>query len=101
VLHFGLVPKRSEDKILAVWKQQPEATQSDLFYLHKRPFSGQYYSSGKAQQRSIDVNSWLPTQSKAFFIVQATNDHTVYPHWSCSERDKTDREILLYCQPSQ
>ncbi|WP_219704003.1 ArnT family glycosyltransferase [Marinomonas lutimaris] len=101
VLHFDLVPKRSEDKILAVWKQQPEATQSDLFYLHKRPFSGQYYSSGKAKQRSTDVNSWLPTQSKAFFIVQAANDHTVYSNWSCGERDKTDREILLYCQPSQ
>lgn len=96
-LHFDLVPKRSEDKILAVWKQQPEATQSDLFYLHKRPFSGQYYSSGKAKQRSTDVNSWLPAQSKAFFIVQSTNDHTVYPNWSCEERDKSAKESLIYC----
>ena len=96
-LHFDLVPKRSEDKILAVWKQQPEATQSDLFYLHKRPFSAQYYSSGKAKQRAADTNSWLTTQKAPFFIVQAKKDATTYPNWQCVKKGQTDKEILLYC----
>ncbi|RBP84330.1 glycosyltransferase family 39 protein [Marinomonas rhizomae] len=98
VLHYDLIPKRSEDKILAIWKQQPEATQSDLFYLHKRPFSGQYYSAGKAKQRSTDVKSWLPSQHKAFFIVQSKSDHTVYPNWACDNRNSTGKENLMYCE---
>jgi 4-amino-4-deoxy-L-arabinose transferase-like glycosyltransferase len=98
VLHFDLVPKRSEDKILAIWKQQPEATESDLFYLHKRPFSGQYYSSGKAKQRSTKFDTWLPSQTKAFFIVQSTNDHTTYSGWSCDVREEAKKEALLFCQ---
>ena len=98
ILHFDLIPKRSENKILAVWKEQPEATQSDLFYLHKRPFSGQYYSSGKAKQRSTDLKSWLPTQNKPFFIVQSDNDHIVYENWLCEKRNTTGKENLLYCK---
>tara|TARA_R110001606_G_scaffold382156_1_gene543766 strand:+ start:13113 stop:14543 length:1431 start_codon:yes stop_codon:yes gene_type:complete len=98
VLHFDLIPNRSENKILAVWKQQPEATQSDLFYLHKRPFSGQYYSSGKAKQRSTDLSSWLPAQNKPFFIVQSNNDHIVYSNWLCEERNTTGKEDLMYCE---
>jgi 4-amino-4-deoxy-L-arabinose transferase-like glycosyltransferase len=98
VLHFDLVPKRSEDKILAIWKQQSEATQSDLFYLHKRPFSAQYYSSGKAKQRAADINSWLTTQKTPFFIVQSKKDRTTYPNWLCTQKAQTSKEILLYCQ---
>ena len=98
VLHFDLIPKRSENKILNVWKQQAEATQSDLFYLHKRPFSGQYYSSGKAKQRSTDLESWLPIQDKPFFIVQTAQDPINYPNWSCEERYMTKKEALIYCK---
>ncbi|QRV23693.1 ArnT family glycosyltransferase [Marinomonas foliarum] len=98
VLHFDLVPKRSEDKILAIWKQQSEATQSDLFYLHKRPFSAQYYSSGKAKQRATDINNWLTTQKTPFFIVQSKKDRTTYPNWLCNQKAQTSKEILLYCQ---
>jgi 4-amino-4-deoxy-L-arabinose transferase-like glycosyltransferase len=97
-LHFDWVTKRSEDKILAVWKHQPEATQSDLFYLHKRPFSAQYYSSGKAKQRSTTIDSWLPSQNKPFFIVQASKDQTIYANWSCEERNTIGKESLIYCE---
>ncbi|MFT5549247.1 MAG: 4-amino-4-deoxy-L-arabinose transferase-like glycosyltransferase [Candidatus Azotimanducaceae bacterium] len=98
VLHFDLVPKRSENKILSIWKQQPEATESDLFYLHKRPFSAQYYSSGKAKKRSTDFDTWLPSQTKAFFIVQSTRDNTAYSNWSCDIREEVKKETLLFCQ---
>ena len=97
-LHFDWIEKRSEDKIMANWKQQPEATQSDLFYLHKRPFSAQYYSAGKAKQRSTDLDSWLPSQHKAFFIVQSNKDHTAYANWSCEERIRIGKESLMYCK---
>ncbi|MBJ7537516.1 ArnT family glycosyltransferase [Marinomonas transparens] len=101
LLHFDLVKKRSEDKIMAVWKQQPEATESDLFYRHKRPFSAQYYSSGKAKHRSTDLDTWLPSQSKAFFIVQSVNDQISDANWLCEERDRTQKEALLFCQSLQ
>ncbi len=97
-MQFDWVTKRSEDKILAVWKQQPEATQSDLFYLHKRPFSGQYYSSGKAKQRVADVSTWLPLQEKPFFMVQSAQDTTQYDQWDCEQRGKIGKEVLIYCQ---
>lgn len=97
--NFDWVHPRSENMILGVWKQQPEATESDLYYLHKRPFSGQYYSSGKAKQRSTEVATWLPSQIKPFFIVQFINDHTSYENWSCTERTRTQKNTLLYCSP--
>ncbi|MBD5770380.1 ArnT family glycosyltransferase [Marinomonas colpomeniae] len=97
-LNLEWVHPRSQNQILTLWKQQPEAIQNDLFYLHKRPFSGQYYSSGKAKQRLANLNAWLPSQHQSFFIVQSKNDSTVYPEWMCEERGKTIKEILLLCQ---
>ncbi|AEF54449.1 ArnT family glycosyltransferase [Marinomonas posidonica] len=98
-LHFQWVKVKSEHNLLKQWQEQTEAGQSDLFYLHKRPFSGQYYSAGRAKKRSTDIHTWLPDQSKTFFIVQAKDDHTHYPRWSCQERGQSTTEKLLFCQP--
>tara|TARA_R110000744_G_scaffold48758_1_gene106271 strand:+ start:2963 stop:4390 length:1428 start_codon:yes stop_codon:yes gene_type:complete len=98
IFQFDLVTKRSEDAMMDIWKQQAEATQSDLFYLHKRPFSAQYYSKGKAKQRSTELKSWLPLQHQDFFIVQAKTDHTDYAGWTCNERGEAKKETLLFCQ---
>lgn len=98
-LHFQWVRVKSENDLLTQWQAQPEAQQSDLFYLHKRPFSGQFYSAGRAKERSADIHSWLPSQHNTFFIVQAHKDHVDYPYWSCQERGQSTTETLLFCQP--
>ncbi|ETX09798.1 glycosyltransferase [Marinomonas ushuaiensis DSM 15871] len=97
-LHLDLIHPKSQQAILSIWERQSEAKESDLFYLHKRPFSGQYYSSGKAQKRIGNLSTWLPSQQHAFFIVQSQNDATNYPNWICLERGKTTKEILFLCQ---
>ncbi|MBR7889654.1 glycosyltransferase family 39 protein [Marinomonas sp. A79] len=97
VLRFDIVHPKSQKAILTVWAQQAAASESDLFFLHKRPFSGQYYSAGKAKQRQGDLTTWLPSQQQPFFIVQSKNASTHYPGWTCSKRGETKKERLLFC----
>jgi hypothetical protein len=40
----------------------------------------------------------LPSQTKAFFIVQSTRDNTAYSNWSCDIREEVKKETLLFCQ---
>ena len=96
-LHFHWVTVKSEKVLLTQWQQQPEANTSDLYYLHKRPFSGQYYSKGKAKQVSAEIATWLPEQTKNFFIVQGIQDPAQYKGWQCDERAQTSKEALFYC----
>lgn len=98
-IHFHLTKKHSEISILSDWKLQSEVHSADLFYLHKRPFSAQFYSNGKAKARSGDVSSWLDKQTNPFFIIQKLKYSTTYPNWSCEERAEEMNEKLLYCQP--
>ncbi|MCB5163149.1 ArnT family glycosyltransferase [Marinomonas algarum] len=96
-LHFEIIHPKSQKAILTVWEQQAEALESDLFFLHKRPFSGQYYSGGKAKKQQGEVTTWLPLQQRPFFIVQPKNASTIYPDWTCTNRGETKKETLLFC----
>ncbi|MGO3406226.1 ArnT family glycosyltransferase [Marinomonas sp.] len=96
-LHFHYGDARSEANIMTSWKAQKEHADADLFYLRHRPFSAEFYSAGKALQRSQALNSWLPSQHQPFFIVQRTDSQESYPNWSCSERSQVHKETLLYC----
>ncbi|WP_133011066.1 ArnT family glycosyltransferase [Marinomonas flavescens] len=99
-LHFHYGEIRSDKKIMTIWKLQDESKADDLFYLRSRPFSSEFYSSGKALQRSGDVHSWLPKQEKPFFIVQKIDRSAVYPNWTCSERAEIAKKKLLFCEPT-
>ncbi|REG81593.1 ArnT family glycosyltransferase [Marinomonas pollencensis] len=97
-LHFHYGEARSEAGIMAIWKQQKESESADLFYLRHRPFSAQFYSNGKALQRSEANKAWLKAQHKPFFIVQRSDAKESYPNWSCSQRSQERKKTLLYCQ---
>lgn len=99
-LHFNLTNKHTEKALLGIWKQQTEATSADLYFLQKRPFSGQFYSSGKAKQRSSELDSWLPQQAKPFFIIEKITNNLDYPNWSCQKRAEDKKKRLLFCTPS-
>ena len=99
-LHFHYGDMRSEARLMAQWQQQTESNHDDLFYLRTRPFSAEFYSSGKALQRSGDIESWLPKQKKPFFIVEEKDRKAVYTNWSCSKRAQTTKKSLLHCEPS-
>lgn len=98
-VHFHYADKLSEEKMISIWQLQNEANSADLYYLRQRPFSADFYSRGKAQQRSGMVSSWLPEQKKPFFIVQPVESSENYPHWSCAERTEVEKKVLLYCSP--
>lgn len=99
-LHFHYSYMRSEARLMTLWQQQAESNHDDLFYLRTRPFSAEFYSSGKALQRSGDIESWLPKQKKSFFIVEERDRKAVYTNWSCSKRAQTTKKNLLHCEPS-
>ncbi|SBS36835.1 Undecaprenyl phosphate-alpha-4-amino-4-deoxy-L-arabinose arabinosyl transferase [Marinomonas spartinae] len=99
-IHFHLTKNYSQMAIISDWKLQAETKTADLFYLHKRPFSALFYSSGKAEARSGDRSKWLSSQTKPFFIIQKSKYSTHYPNWSCEERAEEADEKLIYCKPS-
>ena len=50
MLALGLTSKNAQQALIQAWKAQPEsAGGTELYYLGKRPFSAQFYSSGKAK----------------------------------------------------
>ena len=98
-LHFNLTNKQTEKALLGIWQQQSEAADAELFFLQKRPFSGQFYSSGKAKLRSSEVDSWLPQQAKPFFIIEKITNTLDYPNWSCQDRGEVRQQRLRYCTP--
>jgi len=98
-----LVTKRSEYAIWAIWNSNWGHSKR-LFYLHKRPSSlAQYYSKGKAKQRSTTLKTWLPLHTKTSSLCKAKTDHTDTlgpPFWgTCNERGEAKkRKQLLFCQ---
>ncbi|HIF9261730.1 TPA: glycosyltransferase family 39 protein [Photobacterium damselae] len=100
VLGSGVTGKTADNRLLTIWKQQPEHNQSALVYLGKRPFSAQYYSDGKAVRSEAKPDQLLADLNKSTFIVLSNtqdNLRDIQQYPNCQQRGKTSERILYYC----
>ena len=85
---------------MAQWQTQPEASQSELIYLHDRPFSAQYYSLGKAQERLVSLDELMIERPQAMFVAIEKRYIPTGYNWAqqqCQQRGESKRRLLLFC----
>ncbi|TKB52034.1 ArnT family glycosyltransferase [Ferrimonas aestuarii] len=95
VMNVKVGPERS-DKSLLAGHYQP---QTPLYYLHKRPFSAQYYSDGRAQfAESIDE---LPTVQRYLLAIPSDWNwqQLGLENQQCTVLEQRRKRQLLECQP--
>ncbi len=95
LLSFGLTSKQAEKDLLNIWKQQGNYQDVSLFYLDKRPFSGQYYSQGVA----IDVKNLEEIQRPSYVVYETRNHSRYQTNWftQCREVGQSKKRTLVYC----
>ncbi len=95
LLASGLTSKQAEKGLLSIWKQQNNYQNVGLYYLDKRPFSGQYYSKGQA----IDVKSLNEIKRPSYVIYETMNQSRYQKTWLklCTEVGSSKKRTLIYC----
>lgn len=95
LLSAGLTSKQAEKGLLSIWKQQDNYQNVGLYYLDKRPFSGQYYSNGQA----IDVKSLNEIKRPSYVIYETRNQSKYQQTWlkQCIEVGSSKKRTLIYC----
>ena len=93
----GQISKSSEKSLLA--SIPPEAAKEHgVFYLDKRPFSGQFYSSGIAKQIAPEDLYQQRQGLQGFFVVEkASSWIKVFDDKSCALRNQNRTRLLYYC----
>ena len=90
----GWVEPKSQKNLLQTWHQLPNATEVPLHYLIKRPFSGQFYSNGKA----IELNSLAHANAPFYLATRGSLDtDSLSRSVSCNEQAADGRHLLYYC----
>lgn len=95
---LGYSSKTADKGLMTQWQAQIEASQSELLYFGKKPFSGQFYSAGKAQK----INDIDAIDEQAFVVIrkhqqQALTDSSVL---DCQQRASNRKRALFFCQPN-
>ena len=101
-LNSGVSSKEAEKKLLDQWMRQPEAVNSELIYLRKRPFSAQFYSRGKAVQAPLPLSKVLQQLEKPAFIVlekKKIAQSVEALNRFCQSRGDARKRRLYFCQP--
>ncbi|VAW66121.1 Polymyxin resistance protein ArnT, undecaprenyl phosphate-alpha-L-Ara4N transferase; Melittin resistance protein PqaB [hydrothermal vent metagenome] len=66
------IPEKSQKELLIAYQKEKIATDSQLIYLIKRPFSAQYYSQGKAIETKTwgKISPYLEDEKRDYFVVK-------------------------------
>lgn len=100
LLRYNLTGKEAEKGLLAQWKIQPEHSQSELIYLQDRPFSGQFYSNGKAREVVFSLSEIMNFRDKSVFLVVEKRHIPEGFGWEqngCEIRSESKRRVLAFC----
>ncbi|RJG40284.1 ArnT family glycosyltransferase [Motilimonas pumila] len=95
---LGFSGKTADKDLMASWTAQTEAGQSELLYFGKKPFSGQFYSSGKAQ-KITDIDA---IDEQAFVVIRKHQQQalTESDGLDCQARASNRKRVLFFCQPN-
>ncbi len=99
-LSINLSDRKTEKALMTQWKNQPEASQSELVYLHKRPFSAQYYSKGKAKELTMSLDGLLTQRHIPMFLVvekRYLSESFIWEEEQCELRGESKRRVMAYC----
>ncbi|MGR5062891.1 phospholipid carrier-dependent glycosyltransferase [Photobacterium sp. DNB22_13_2] len=101
LLGYNLTGKESEKVLLSQWDQQVEKENSELIYIHKRPFSAQFYSQGRAKLKQKTLSGLLtePTED-AFFVVEKGRVPSgfLWDKSRCELRAESNKRQLVHCK---
>ncbi|WP_028865892.1 ArnT family glycosyltransferase [Psychromonas aquimarina] len=100
LLHFNLTGKEAEKNLLAEWSQQIEASASRLIYVNGRPFSAQFYSSGRAKTMTGSLPELLNDLKEPAFLAAAKEQQAlsiVQDDSRCELRAESRKRQLFYC----
>lgn len=91
----GWADAKSQKDLLQSWKQLPDATDVPIYYLKKRPFSGQFYSAGRA----IELGSLADASAPFYLATQGSLDTASFGRSvDCTEQATVRRHRLYYCR---
>lgn len=93
ILAFGLTSKQAEKGLLAVWEKQPHSESSRIFYVGGRPFSGQFYSKGRAQK----VDSMEEVVLPAYIVSESQHFAKININQQCEKVAQSKKRTLAYC----
>lgn len=101
LLKYNLTGKEAEKSLMAQWALQPETSQSELLYLNKRPFSAQFYSSGKAKEVEEPLSEIIQrSESEMFLVVEKKHipQGFLWDKSRCDIRGESENRELVYCK---
>lgn len=90
LLGNNLTSKQAEKELLTSWKAQSNHTELPLYYVGKRPFSGQFYSDGLAQQ----VTNKEEITTPSYVVINTKRIESIN---GCNTIADSKRRRLLYC----
>lgn len=90
LLGNNLTSKQAEKGLLTSWKLQSNHTELPLYYVGKRPFSGQFYSDGLAQQVTNKEEITIPS----YVVIDTKRIESIN---GCNAIADSKRRRLLYC----
>ncbi|KLV04189.1 glycosyltransferase [Photobacterium aquae] len=102
LLAFNLVGKEAEKGLLATWKNDPSNVASDLVYINQRPFSAQFYSQGKAEQKNLPLEAILNEQQRSSYYVIEKNkvpEGFIWDKQRCDLISENQKRQLVHCNP--
>ena len=91
LLGNNLTSKRAEKELLSSWKDQSDYKELPLYYVGKRPFSGQFYSDGLAKQ--VQSNDEVTTPS---YVV--ISNERIDRLGECQVIAQSNKRSLLSCR---
>lgn len=100
LLRAEITSKQSEKGLMQTWSSQ--AQNSELIYVDKRPFSGQFYSRGAAVERkeSLEVLVREITQDTYFVIRKSDEiDLLITSLTQCEPIQHAKKRVLILCNP--
>ena len=92
----GKVSQSSDKDLLS--KVVAETQSAPVFYIHKRPFSGQFYSAGQAKVLSDLTSAEHKSKQPAYFVVEKNIVETsFFDKKHCVIRNQNHARLLYYC----
>lgn len=91
----GWVEPKSQKTLMQTWQQLPNAAELPLYYLKSRPFSGQFYSNGKA----TELISMAEANAPFYLATKGSLDMSSHSNSvNCIEQTTSGKHRLYFCR---